>query len=294
MGDVYRATDTRLHRAVAIKLVRAFDAADTISRKRFELEAQAASALNHPNICTVYDVGEAEGCPYLVMELLEGETLGAQLSRGSLQLSDVVDIGVQVADALDAAHAHHIVHRDIKPANIFVTTRRQVKVMDFGIATRLGHDAVATESATTVAAPTRLTDFGAQLGTVAYMSPEQARGEALDARTDLFSLGVVLYELTCGQRPFRGATDALVFDALLNRQPTPLRELRPDVPRELEALVSRLLERDRERRTPEPRRCCRSSGRSAKRFGATVGRRRRNAPDHARSRESQPQRRFWR
>src|SRR5262245_38727551 len=180
MGDVYRATDTRLHRTVAIKLLRGL--ADEKSRKRFEREAQAASSLNHPHICTVHDVGEADGEPYLVMEHLQGGTLRARIDRGPLPMADVIALAMQIAEALDAAHTLGIVHRDIKPANIFVTNSGVVKVMDFGIATRLGLD--ASDDAETSARPALLTDAGATMGTIAYMSPEQARGESLDGRSD--------------------------------------------------------------------------------------------------------------
>ncbi len=244
MGEVYRGIDTRLHRTVAVKLLSGLP--DDKSRRRFEREAQAASALNHPHICTVHDVGEADGRPYLVMEYLHGETLQARIARGPLPIADLMAVATQIAEALDAAHAVRIVHRDIKPANIFITSRGQVKVMDFGIAARLGQD--ASESDDTAARPTLLTEAGATVGTIAYMSPEQARGESLDARTDLFSLGVVLYEMATGQRPFRGSTDAVLFDALLNHTPPPAAQLRVDLPAGLDAIIARLLVKDRGRR----------------------------------------------
>ena len=248
MGEVFGATDMRLQRPVALKLIRGHGLADPAIRARFAREAQAASALNHPNICTVYDVGEANGVPYLVMELLEGETLGARLERGALPLHDVIGLTIEIADALDTAHAHQIVHRDIKPANIFITSRGRAKLMDFGVATRQRGDAGL--STTGLPATAALTELGQAIGTVAYMSPEQARGERLDARTDLFSLGVVMYESAAGTRPFHGGTDAVVFDALLNRDPVPLRTLREDVPEALDNIVSGLLQKDREARTP--------------------------------------------
>ena len=246
MGEVLRATDTRLRRTVAIKLLLGQGPTDPIKRERFEREAHAASALNHPNICTVYDVGEADGRPYLVMECLDGETLRARLARGPLPFDDLLDIAIQIADALAAAHAAGIIHRDLKPANIFLTTRGLAKVMDFGIAKRIGLDAGPDDG--TIAQPSSLTELGAPIGTVAYMSPEQARGEPLDPRTDLFSLGVVLYEMATGERPFNGGTDAVVFDALLNRDAPPIRAQRADAPIGLETLVARLLAKHRDGR----------------------------------------------
>jgi len=246
MGDVFRATDTRLHRTVAVKVLRGRGPADPDARQRFQREARAASALNHPNICTVHDVGEANGQPYLVMEYLEGETLGGRLARGPLPLGDLLDVAIQVADALDAAHTHGIVHRDIKPANVFITRRQQAKVMDFGIAKTTG--VLADGEGDTGSAPALLTEQGVAIGTVAYMSPEQARGEPLDARSDLFSYGVLLYEMATGVRPFQGSTAAVTFDAILNRDPVPPRTLRPDIPAELERLIGRALVKDREAR----------------------------------------------
>jgi eukaryotic-like serine/threonine-protein kinase len=246
MGEVFRATDTRLRRTVAVKLLLGQGPTDPIRRERFEREAHAASALNHPNICTVYDVGEADGRPYLVMECLDGETLRARLTRGPLPFDELLDIAIQIADALAAAHAAGIIHRDLKPANIFLTTRGLAKVMDFGIAKRIGLDAGPNDG--TIAQPSSLTELGAPIGTVAYMSPEQARGEPLDPRTDLFSLGVVLYEMATGERPFSGGTDAVVFDALLNRDAPAIRERRADAPAGLDTLVARLLAKHRDGR----------------------------------------------
>jgi len=246
MGDVFRATDTRLHRTVAVKVLRGRGPADPDARQRFQREVRAASALNHPNICTVHDVGEANGQPYLVMEYLEGETLSGRLARGPLPLGDLLDVAIQVADALDAAHTHGIVHRDIKPANVFITRRQQAKVMDFGIAKTTG--VLADGEGDTGPASALLTEQGVAIGTVAYMSPEQARGEPLDARSDLFSYGVLLYEMATGVRPFQGSTMAVTFDAILNRDPVQPRTLRPDIPAELERLIGRALVKDREAR----------------------------------------------
>src|SRR5215471_16406233 len=212
MGEVYRARDTRLHRHVAIKVLpQAFET--EAARQRFQREARAASALNHPNICAVHDVGEAAGHPFLVLELLEGKTLRERIASGPLDVATALEIAVQVADALDAAHGKGIVHRDIKPGNIFITERGDAKVLDFGLAKQ---DQAAETEATNV---DTLTEPGSAIGTVAYMSPEQARGQVVDARSDLWSFGVVLYEMVTRCRPFDGPTSPVVIDALLNKRP---------------------------------------------------------------------------
>ncbi len=242
MGVVYEAEDTRLGRPVALKFLPGHLTHDRVALDRFQREARAASALNHPHICTIYDIGETDGRPFIAMERLQGASLRAQLSRGRLAVTAIVDTAIQLADALEAAHAKGIVHRDIKPENIFVTTRGTAKLLDFGIA-KLMPEQAAAATATTV---TRVATGPVALGTIAYMSPEQVRGEHLDTRTDLFSLGVVLYEMATGQQPFRGPTSGAVLGEILAKAPTAPEQLNADLPAELERIVNKLLEKDRE------------------------------------------------
>lgn len=248
MGVVYKAEDTRLHRTVALKFLAEDSAEDPAALERFRREAQAASGLNHPNICTIYDVGEENGSAYIVMEYIEGQTLKHRIEAKSMRLSEVLDIAAQIAEALDAAHAQGIIHRDIKPANIFITRGGQAKVLDFGLAKYTAEaqsrNAVATSSTPTLVHADSLTSPGTAVGTIAYMSPEQTMGEDLDRRTDLFSLGIVLYEMTTGRPAFSGPTSAAVFDAILHRAPVPPLQINPQLPPRVEEILDKALEKD--------------------------------------------------
>jgi serine/threonine protein kinase len=249
MGEVYKAEDTKLGRLVALKFLRGGSVSDPQMLERFVREARTASSLNHPNICSIFAIDEFEGEPFITMELLEGQVLRERIAMGPLKIDELLDFGTQIADGLDAAHSRGIVHRDLKPANLFITIDNRVKLLDFGLAKLLpGPGPLAGSPASAKNTESGLTQSGVPIGTVAYMSPEQARAEELDARTDLFSFGAVLYEMATGRPAFGGATVAVVFNAILSQTPAPISRQRPGLPPKLEEIVDKALEKDRDMR----------------------------------------------
>jgi serine/threonine protein kinase len=253
MGTVWVAEDLNLGRRLALKFLSEELAGNPQALERFKMEARTASSLNHPNICTIFEIGEAEGEAFIAMELIEGEPLDQYMQKHHLELQEVLDLAIQIADALDAAHSKGVIHRDIKPSNILITLRGQAKVLDFGLAklvaaTRTAADQPTYAGITIGAGAEHLTSPGMAVGTTAFMSPEQARGKELDARSDLFSFGAVLYELTTGRLPFDGPTAAVIFDGILNQNPAPPIKINPALPPKLDEIIRTALEKDRDLR----------------------------------------------
>jgi len=247
MGVVYKAEDIRLHRFVALKFLTDMTQ-DAHALERFRREAQAASALNHPGICTIYDIGEQDGRPFIAMEFIDGETLRGHIRGKALLLEEILKLGTQIADALDAAHAQGIIHRDIKPANIFVTKRGQAKVLDFGLAKLVPKGVGQANADVSGELPDSTSIVGVISGTPSYMSPEQVRGDNLDQQTDIFSLGLLLYEMATGRQAFSGRTGGMIIEAVLTRSPVPARSINPDIPPELEEIINKALQKDRDQR----------------------------------------------
>src|SRR5271165_4204846 len=252
MGVVYKALDTRLDRAVALKFLPDGMVQDSQALERFRREAHAASALNHPGICTIYDIGEQDHRPFIAMEFIDGETLRQYIHGQPLPLARILDLGIQIADALDVAHTEGIIHRDIKPSNVFVSKRGQVKVLDFGLAKLVAKDLLPDNSEDSSSKVTQdsLSIVGIISGTPAYMSPEHVRGDDLDRRTDIFALGLLLYEMTTGRQAFGGRTGGAIIEAILTRTPVTVRTVNPQIPHELEEIINKCLEKDRNQRYP--------------------------------------------
>src|SRR5208282_4545683 len=252
MGVVYKAVDIRLDRPVALKFLPDNLTQDPLALERFRREARAASALNHPGICTIYDIGEEDGRAFIAMEFIDGETLRSHIHGKALPVEELLELGIQIAEALDAAHSEGIIHRDIKPANIFVTKRGRAKVLDFGLAklvpkgVAIGDSDSGGDTSTSTSTSTSIA--GIISGTPSYMSPEQVRGDALDARTDIFSLGLVLYEMATGRQAFGGGTGGAIIEAVLTRPPVSVLSINPDIPPALEVVINKALQKDRERR----------------------------------------------